>query len=134
MAYYDLWNPRRLCLAKAPVELSAMLLMIAFLAGILLCLRFNAWGLALTTLVLTAALTFWHVAHGTPALQAFWIIIVQAVLLQVGYFSGLLITSAPSRLRGDRIVAVGQRSKIVELTNGADKLGLKPGVSEPKDK
>ena len=110
-----------------------MLLMIAFLAGIFLYLRFNAWGLALTTLVLIAALTFWHVDHATPALQAFWTIIVQAVLLQVGYFSGLLISYARSRLRGDRI-ALDRPTKIVELTNGADKLGLKPGVSEqPKD-
>ena len=108
--------------------------MIAFLAGIFLYLRFNAWGLALTTLVLTAALTFWHVGQGTPALQAFWMVIVQAFLLQVGYFSGLLISYARSRLRRDRIVALGQPTKIVELTNGADKLGLKPGVSEPKDK
>lgn len=112
-----------------------MLLMIAFLAGIFLYLRFNAWGLALTTLVLIAALTFWHVAHRTPALEAFWTIIVQAVLLQVGYFSGLLITYARSGLRRDRIAALGRPTKIVELTNGADKLGLKPGVSEPpKDK
>ena len=111
-----------------------LLMMIAFLAGIFLYLRFNAWGLALTTLVLIAALTFWHVAHGTPALEAFWTIIVQAVLLQVGYFSGLLITYGRSRLHDSQIAAPGRRTNIVELTNGADKLGLKPGVSEPKDK
>ena len=112
-----------------------LLMMIAFLAGIFLYLRFNAWGLALTTLVLIAALTFWHVAHGTPALEAFWTIIVQAVLLQVGYFSGLLITYGRSRLHDSQIAAPGRRTNIVELTNGADKLGLTPGVSEPpKDK
>jgi len=111
-----------------------MLLMIAFLAGIFLYPRFNAWGLSLTTLVLIAALTFWHVAQGTPALQAFWTIIVQAVLLQVGYFSGLLITYGRSRLRDSPIGAPGGRTNIVELTNSADKLGLKPGLSEqPKD-
>ena len=111
-----------------------MLLMIAFLAGIFLYPRFNAWGLSLTTLVLIAALTFWHVAQGTPALQAFWTIIVQAVLLQVGYFSGLLITYGRSRLRDSPIAAPGGRTDIVELTNSADKLGLKPGLSEqPKD-
>jgi len=111
-----------------------MLLMIAFLAGIFLYLRFNAWGLALTTLVLIAGLTFWHLARGTPALQTFWTIIVQAALLQVGYFSGLLITYARSRLYDSPIAAPGGRANIVELTNSADKLGLKPGVSEqPKD-
>lgn len=77
-----------------------MLFIFAFLAGIVMFFGFGLWRFAGVTLLLLAGQTLWQSCLGTPALQTAMIVVTQTILLQLGYFSGLLLAYGRDRISG----------------------------------
>jgi len=96
-----------------------MLFIFVFLAGIIMFFGFGLWRFAGVTLLLLAGQTLWQSYLGTPALQIAMIVVTQTILLQVGYFSGLLLAYGRDRMNGGEsfaAVPVGEPlSKVIPL-------------------
>ena len=82
-----------------------MLFIFVFLAGIIMFFGFGLWRFAGVTLLLLAGQIVWQNYLGAPALQIAVIVVTQTILLQLGYFSGLLLAYGRERINGGRSFA-----------------------------
>ena len=82
-----------------------MLFIFVFLAGIIMFFGFSLWRFAGVTLLLLAGQTAWQAYLGTAALQIAAIVVTQTILLQLGYFVGLLMAYGRDRINGSESFA-----------------------------
>ena len=95
-----------------------MLFIFVFLAGIIMFFGFGLWRFAGVTLLMLAGQTLWQSYLGTPALQIAMIVVTQTILLQLGYFFGLLLAYGRDRMNGGEsfaAVPVETLSKVAPL-------------------
>ena len=100
-----------------------MLFIFVFLAGIIMFFGFGLWRFVGVTLLLMAGQTVWQSYLGTPASQIAVIVAAQTILLQLGYFLGLLMAYGRERIIGGEgftALPVGEPlPKVVPLHGGS---------------
>ena len=106
-----------------PAAEAFMLFIFVFLAGIVMFFGFGLWRFVGVTLLLMAGQTVWQSYLGTPASQIAVIVVAQTILLQLGYFLGLLMAYGRERIIGGEgftALPVGEPlPKVVPLHGGS---------------